>query len=163
MEYYNELFSPSKRRSHYRPGHAHTRIIWWYTIKSAQKWYVKFGLGAYLADVLALMIGFLIAHFIYPFLFKKYNFIYFLILVVIVQLIHDILFGLFLQQYKGNSEIFKVFQEYAKEVGYVILAGDAAMILSTAILYKLLESYNNTVLAIVLLYVSPYFLYSVNI
>ena len=130
--------------------------------KSLKMWYIKFGLGAFMADVLSLMIGFLIAHFIYPFLFKKYNFFYFLVVVVGVQMTHDLLFGLFINQYKGKSEILNVFKKYASELGIWILIGDAIMMIITTILQKLLVSYNNLILTIVLLYLSPYFIFSVS-
>jgi len=126
-------------------------------------WYRKFGLAAFLSDTLILVIGYLIAQFIYPFLFKKYNLFYFLCVVVGVQLVHDLLFGLIVNQYKGKSDIINVFKNYIKEVGPIILAADAAMVLSTALLQKVLEPYKeaNIVLLIVLTYLAPYFIYSV--
>ena len=126
-------------------------------------WYRKFGLAAFLSDTLILVIGYLIAQFIYPFLFKKYNLVYFLCVVVGVQLVHDLLFGLIVNQYKGKSDIINVFKNYIKEVGPIILAPDAAMVLSTALLQKVLEPYKeaNIVLLIVLTYLAPYFIYSV--
>jgi uncharacterized protein YacL len=126
-------------------------------------WYRKFGLAAFLSDTLILVIGYLIAQFIYPFLFKKYNLLYFLCVVVGVQLVHDLLFGLIVNQYKGKSDIINVFKNYIKEVGPIILAADAAMVLSTALLQKVLEPYKeaNIVLLIVLTYLAPYFIYSV--
>ena len=126
-------------------------------------WYRKFGLAAFLSDTLILVIGYLIAQFIYPFLFKKYNLLYFLCVVVGVQLVHDLLFGLIVNQYKGKSDIINVFKSYIKEVGPIILAADAAMVLSTALLQKVLEPYKeaNIVLLIVLTYLAPYFIYSV--
>jgi hypothetical protein len=125
-------------------------------------WYIKFGLGAFMADVLSLMIGFLIAHFIYPFIFTKYNFFYFLVVIVGVQMTHDLLFGLFINQYKGKSEILNVFKKYASDLGVWILIGDAAMMILTTILQKVLAPYNNIVLTIILLYLTPYFLFSVS-
>ena len=122
---------------------------------------MKFGLGALLADVLSLMLFFIIAKFIYPFLFKQYNLLYFLVLIVGVQTTHDILFGLFLDQYTGKSEILNVFKGYKKELGYRILIADSLMTISTALLEKFLAP--NLVLTLVLLYVSPYLLFSVNI
>jgi len=125
-------------------------------------WYTQFGLAALLADVLSLVLFFLIAQFIYPFLFNKYNFLYFLVVIVGVQTTHDLLFGLFLDQYKGKSEILNLFKNYKNELGYRILIADSLMTISTALLYKFLP-YNNIVMTIVLLYLSPYILYSVNI
>lgn len=124
-------------------------------------WYMKFGLGALLADVLSLMLFFLIAKFIYPFVFKQYNLLYFLVLIVGVQTTHDLLFGLFLDQYTGKSEILNVFKSYKKELGPAILIADSLMAISTALLEKFLAP--NLVLTLVLLYVSPYLLFSVNI
>ena len=126
-------------------------------------WYRKFGLAAFLSDTLILVIGYLIANFIYPLLFTKYNLLYFLGVVVLVQLTHDLLFGFFVSRFKGKSEFITVFKNYIKEVGPVILAADAAMVLSTALLQKVLEPYKeaNIVLLIVLTYLAPYFIYSV--
>jgi len=125
-------------------------------------WYVKFGLGALLADVLSLVLFFLIAKFIYPFLFNKYNLLYFLVVIVGVQTTHDLLFGLFLDQYTGKSEILNLFKGYKNELGYRILIADSLMAISTVLLEKFLP-YNNIILTIVMLYVSPYILFSVNI
>jgi len=126
-------------------------------------WYRKFGLAAFLSDTLILVIVYLVAQFIYPFLFKKYNLLYFLGVVVLVQLSHDLLFGLAVGQFKGKSEIISVFKNYIKEAGPSILVADAAMVVSTAILQKVLESYKeaNTILLIVLTYLVPYFIHSV--
>jgi len=126
-------------------------------------WYRKFGLSAFLSDTLILVIVYLVAHFIYPYLFKKYNLLYFLGVVVLVQVAHDLLFGLLVGRFRGKSEIITVFKNYIKEAGPSILAADAAMVLSTAILQKVLESYKdaNIVLLIVLTYLVPYFVHSV--
>lgn len=125
-------------------------------------WYTKFGLGALLADVLSIMLIIIIAQYIYPLLFKKYNLLYFLALIVGVQTTHDLLFGLFIDQYKGKSEILNVFKGYKKELSYSILIADSLMVISTALLYKFLP-YNNIVLSLVLVYLSLYILFSVNI
>ena len=63
-------------------------------------WYQEFGLGAFMADVLSLMIGFIIAFFIYNYFFKKEKYLLFLFIVVCVQFVHDLLFGLFVNNYK---------------------------------------------------------------
>jgi hypothetical protein len=126
-------------------------------------WYRKFGLSAFLGDTLILVIVYLVAQFIYPFLFKKYNLLYFLGVVVLVQLTHDLLFGLVVSQFKGKSDIIAVFKNYIKEAGPSILAADAAMVVSTALLQKVLEHYKdaNVILLIVLTYLVPYFVHSV--
>ena len=125
-------------------------------------WYREFGIGAVLADVLILVIGVLIASFIYPYLFSEYNLLYFIGIVLLVQLFHDILFGFFVNRYQGNSRILNVFKLYVKEIGYRILFIDASMMISTVLLQKLFAmSSHNDIWAIVLVYIMPYLVFSV--
>jgi len=125
-------------------------------------WYKKFGIGAVLADVLILVIGVLIASFIYPYLFTEYNLFYFIGLVLVVQLTHDLLFGFFVNRYQGNSPFIGVFKQYVKEIGPRILLVDALMMISTVLLQKLFSmSANNDVWAVVLVYIMPYLVFSV--
>jgi hypothetical protein len=63
--------------------------------KSLNEWYDRFGLVAVLSDVSIIVIGFLIAQVVYPFLFSTYSLLPFLGVVVSVQAIHDILFYFF--------------------------------------------------------------------
>jgi len=133
--------------------------------KSLKQWYNLYGLAGVLADVLSLVIGVLTAAFLYPMLFSKYNLVYFIGLAVLVQFAHDILFALFfLGVPRGKSRILDTFKDYAKENGYTILLADAAMIVSTILISTFLQGFsqsmNNGVL-IVLLYLVPYFLYSI--
>lgn len=128
-------------------------------------WYKKFGLGAFMADVLSLMIGIIIAFFIYKFVKKENQHpLLFLFIVVCVQLTHDLLFGLFVNNYKGNSEFLNVFKLYIKEVGFKILIFDALMVISTVLFQNLLLTMNQTtniILLIVLLYLTPYLVFSI--
>jgi hypothetical protein len=125
-------------------------------------WYREFGIGAVLADVLILVLGVLIASFVYPYLFSEYNLFYFIGVVLMVQLVHDVLFGVFVQRYQGNSRIFRVFQQYVKEIGARILLVDASMMISTVLLLKLFEmSSHNDIWLVVLVYLVPYLVFSV--
>ena len=125
-------------------------------------WYREFGIGAVLADVLILVIGVLIASFIYPYLFSEYNLLYFIGIVLLVQLFHDVLFGFFINRYQGNSRILNVFKLYVKEIGYRILFIDASMMISTVLLQKLFAmSSHNDIWTIVLVYIMPYLVFSV--
>ncbi len=133
--------------------------------KSLISWYKKYGISSVLADVLSLVIGVIITRFIYPFFFKKYLLITFALLAVVVQLTHDVLFGLLINAIpKGSSDIMDTFKEYAKEFGTTILLADALMIFFTVIIASWLagQSFNiNLILFIISLYIVPYFLYSV--
>ena len=128
-------------------------------------WYNKFGLLAVVADVLSIVIGIILARFIYPFLFTKYSLILFLILICFIQVIHDVLFYLFFTGIPRNkSAILDVFKDYANEVGIKILFVDGLMMVSTVLLASYLATLNtnsNIIILIVLLYILPYVLYSI--
>ena len=128
-------------------------------------WYQQFGGLAVLADVLILVIGIIIARFLYPFLFSKWSLPLFLGLTIAVQVAHDLLFAaLFNAMPRGSSAIVDVFQRYATEVGFIILLADAMMIGGTVLLGSLLASQSlntNMIVFLVALYVIPYVLYSI--
>jgi hypothetical protein len=127
-------------------------------------WYKRFGLGAVIADVLILVIGFIIAFYIYNYFFKTYNIFYFILILILVQITHDVLFALFINNYKGNSPFINVFKLYAKEVGYKILIVDALMLISTVLIEKYLSSMSKTfniITLIILVYITPYLIFSI--
>jgi hypothetical protein len=142
------------------------RMVFGYiNIKSLNNWYNRFGVLAVIADVLSIVIGIIIARLLYPFIFKEYSLFYFLILICIVQITHDLSFAFFFNNIpRGNSDIIDVFKDYAKEVGVTILLADALMMISTIILASYiatLKTNNIIILFIVSLYILPYLLYSI--
>lgn len=128
------------------------------------EWYHSYGISGVLADVLSIVIGIIITRFIYPFFFDKFNILFFLTLAVIVQCIHDLIFAqLFYGIPKGKSRILDTFKRYADESGILILLADAGMMIMASLLASLFVSLGqnaNIILFIVLLYLVPYFLYS---
>jgi uncharacterized protein YacL len=133
--------------------------------KSLNKWYDMFGLAAVLSDVTVIVIGFLIANFIYPFIFSSYSLPLFLGLVVIVQMIHDIFFyfGVIKPFPSGQNKMMDVFKEYAAENGGKIIFGDAGLMLGSAgfmELYKYLSPIGGGSLAIFTIYCLTYILYT---
>ena len=134
--------------------------------KSLTEWYKKYGICSVIMDVLSIVIGILIATFIYPFLFTSYSLVYFLILAVVVQILHDLLFTvLFNLIPRGKSQIMDTFKDYGKEFGAIILVADALMIIFTIIIanFLSLQSFNtNMITCIVICYIIPYLLYSIN-
>jgi len=142
------------------------RMVFGYiNIKSLDNWYNKFGLLAVIADVLSIVIGIIISRFLYPSIFKEYSLFFFLILICIVQVIHDLSFALFFNMIpRGKSDILDVFKDYAKEVGVTILFADAAMMVSTIILASYIATFKTNhiiIMFIVSLYILPYILYSI--
>ena len=128
-----------------------------FSSKTLTHWYREFGLGAVLADVLVLVLVVWLANYLY-----QGNLFIIAMIAVAIQLIHDVLFGLFIQQYRGNSPILNVFKGYVKEHGAYILLADAAMILSTVVLERFFSmSRYNEILSVGLVYLVPYFVYSV--
>jgi hypothetical protein len=132
---------------------------------SLKSWYNKYGICGVGADVLSLVIGVLIARFIYPYLFSTWSVFLFAGLAVLVQLTHDLLFAqLFNAIPRGQSQILDTFKDYAKELGAVILLADAAMIVSTVFIGSFLAGLSmntNIVILIFFLYLVPYILYSI--
>ena len=130
-----------------------------------QDWYLNYGLGAVLADVLIIVIGVIIARFLYYRLFTKYSLFYFIGLAVAIQFIHDVLFYFFFSSFpNGSSRIMDTFKYYAKENGLFVLIADALMVISTILIatyFKNLDVNTNIIILIVSLYMVPYFLYSV--
>jgi len=133
-------------------------------IKSLNKWYDRFGLAAVIGDVLIIVIGVIIARYLYPLFFKAYSLPVFLVLTVLVQFIHDIFFGIALSFIpRKKSDIVDVFKDYAEESGLQILFADATMIFFTVIIAGYLATWStnsNIITLIVAVYVLPYLLYS---
>ena len=133
--------------------------------KALHSWYHKYGIAGVLADVLSITIGVLIVRFLYPFVFSGFSIFKMAGLAVIVQFIHDVLFyKLFQNIPRGRSQILDTFKDYASELGGVILLADAAMMVSTVLIASLLAGYSwnmNIAIFIIVLYLVPYFLYSI--
>lgn len=133
--------------------------------KSLNKWYDQFGLSAVLCDVSAIVIGFLLAHVAYPFLFSSYSLPLYLGLVVIIQMIHDLFFYLFVIQPfpVGHNRMMDVFKEYAAEKGGRILIGDAGLMLGSAAfmeVYRRLSPVSGGFLGVFTVYCLTYLLYT---
>lgn len=128
-------------------------------------WYKDFSLGAVIADVLIIFIGIIIARFIYPYIFDKYSLIQFIGLVVVIQVIHDILFYLFVSSVpRGVSKILDVFKDYGKENGLKAIISDSAMMISSVLIASYLKGQTlntNIIVLIVSVYLVPYFIYSI--
>jgi hypothetical protein len=130
-----------------------------------KNWYRDFSLGAVIADVLIIFIGIIIARFIYPYIFDTYSLINFIGLVVVVQVIHDIIFYIFVSSVpRGVSKILDVFKDYGKEVGFKAILSDSAMMISSVLIASYLKGQTlntNIIVLIVSIYFVPYFIYSI--
>jgi len=108
--------------------------------KTIREWYNKFTIGAYSMDIASLVIGTFLA----TLLTTNYylQFVY----VVIIGLIHDTSFALFLNNVNTKgSKILQFFKDYAKEYGKKILLVDALMLISTLVVSNvLINTFSNT-------------------
>lgn len=127
--------------------------------KTIRQWYREFTIGAYTMDITSAIIGTLLA----TLLTANYylQFVY----VVIIGLIHDTSFGLFLNSINTKtSKILEFYKDYAKEYGKKILLVDALILVSTLFVSNvLLKTFSNSViifLGVLFSYIGLLFVYS---
>ena len=129
-----------------------------------KKWYQDYRLSGMLADVTIILIGFIITRFLYYKIFKKYSIIKFLILLLIVQIVHDLIFaGLFYSIPYGINKMLDLFKEYGNEVKFGAIFGDSLMMIMSFFIALFLLNFNknqNIIILILLLYITPYILYA---
>ena len=127
------------------------------------KWYSQYNLSAVIADVLIILIGLIIARAIYYYIFDKFSLFKFIIIAVIVQIIHDILFyALFSITPRGVNKMLDTFKDYANETSYKAILADSGMMIMSCLLASYLVNKNTNTNIIVLissLYLLPYLLY----
>ena len=111
-------------------------------VNALDDWYNRFGVLAFAADVLSLLIGIAAARYIFTGLKMKWSPAAFLLVVVLFQLAHDLFFyaAIITQMPRGKNEMIDVFQDYGKENGAKILVADAAMMIGTGLISMLLKS-----------------------
>lgn len=127
--------------------------------KFIAKWYNNFRIGAFFMDILSAMAPVLFA------LVINNNFIFQSLIIILVELAHDLTFGYFISKYKGKSEVLNVFKGYGKEGKISILFYDQLILISTLIFYYLfdyLKLDNNIYILIgfILFYITLMFIYS---
>jgi len=134
--------------------------------KDINVWYNEFGLNAVLADVLSIVLGFLIAQVLYSaFVFPHigWSLPVFLLLLLAIQLAHDMLFykGVIQPIPAGHNGMIDVFKAYAAAGQGRILVADAAMMTGSAFLASTLVGLPSVVTLFVgslAVYAIPYIL-----
>lgn len=132
--------------------------------KFLRLWYQKFLLSAVLADVLVIFIIVIITRAIYYYIFDEFSIIKFIIIMLILQVIHDILFYLMIITIpKGANKIIDIFKDYADEISYYAIIGDSAMIIATGLLASYLANFDantNIIILVVLVYLLQFILHT---
>jgi hypothetical protein len=134
--------------------------------KVLKEWYTKYHINAVIADVLIIVIGIIITRKLYPIIFgtSNFNLIYFIILAVIIQVIHDIVFYIFFTNIqRGSNKMIDTFKDYAKENSYKAIIADSLMMISTSLIASFLASQNtntNVIVLVLIIYIVPYLIYT---
>jgi len=129
-----------------------------------RQWYTKYNLSAVIADVLIILIGLIITRAIYYYVFSSFSIIKFIILAVIIQIIHDILFYVIFSNIpRGVSKMIDTFKDYANDVSYKAILADSGMMIMSCLIASYLANKNtntNIIVLISFLYLLPYLLYN---
>ena len=132
--------------------------------KNLARWYETYRLSGMLCDVTIIMIGFVIARAIYYKIFKEFTPWKFIVLLVVIQVIHDLLFaGAFYSIPKGVNKMIDMFKDYGNEHGAGAIVGDSLMMVMAGFLAMTLSNLGknaNIIILLVLLYFTPYILYT---
>lgn len=129
-----------------------------------KQWYLNFNISAVIMDVFILVIGFIITRYLYKKMFNEYKLWKFILLFLIVQIIHDILFYILFEHVipKGNNTVIDLFKKYGKEVGFGAIIGDSFMVILSCIIASLLVNKNvnfNIIFCILIVYIIPYLIF----
>ena len=129
-----------------------------------KKWYSQYNLSAVIADVLIILIGLIITRYIYYYIFDTFSLLKFIILAVLVQITHDILFYIVFKNIpRGVNKMLDTFKDYANEVSYKAILSDSGMMIMSCIIASYLANKNtntNIIVLISFLYLLPYLLYN---
>ena len=127
-------------------------------------WYQKFFLSAVLADVLVLFIVVIFARAIYYYIFDTFSITNFIIVMLALQITHDILFYIIFSAIpRGTNKMIDVFKDYANEVSYGAIIGDSIMIIAVGLIASYLANFEentNIIILIVFLYILQFILYN---
>jgi hypothetical protein len=132
--------------------------------KFLKSWYQRFLLSAVLADVLVIFIGVIVVRAIYPYIFDKFSIINFILLMVVIQVIHDILFYIMLILIpRGSNQMIDIFKDFADEVSFNVIIGDSIMVIAVGLIASYLANFDantNIIIFVLLLYLLQYLLYN---
>jgi hypothetical protein len=127
-----------------------------------RKWYINYKNNAVIADVLVIVFGIIIARFFYTLFFKNFYIFLFVLLALIIQITHDILFYVMFSSVPQNkNKMLDFFKKYAREVKEWAIIGDSIMMISACLISSILANLSlnsNIILFLFLVYLLPYIL-----
>jgi len=129
-----------------------------------RKWYAQYNLSAVIADVLIILLVLILTRALYYYVFDKFSLFNFVILAVILQIAHDLLFALFFSSVpRGANKMIDTFKDYANEMSYKAVIADSGMMIMSSLIASYLVTKNDNTNVIVLIssmYLLPYLLYN---
>jgi hypothetical protein len=129
-----------------------------------RQWYSQYNLSAVIADILIILIVLIITRAIYYLVFDSFSILKFIILAVILQITHDILFYVFFSNIpRGINKMIDTFKDYANDVSYKAILADSGMMIMSCLIASYLVNKNtntNIIVLISFLYLLPYLLYN---
>jgi hypothetical protein len=132
--------------------------------KFLKVWYKEYKLYAVLADVSLIFLGFVITRGLYYHVFDEFSIINFILLMVIIQVIHDTLFYLMITSIpKGANKIIDILKDYADEISYWAIIGDSMMMISSALIAGYIANFEvntNIIIFAFLVYILQFILYT---
>jgi len=127
-------------------------------------WYQQFLLSAVLADVLVIFLVVILARVIYYYIFDTFSIINFILVMLIIQITHDILFYLMISIIpRGANKMIDLFKDYADEVSYKAIIADSIMIIATGLIASYLANFDanvNIIILAVFVYLLQYILHT---
>ena len=129
--------------------------------EAINKWYLDYGLTAVLSDCLIIVLGIMLAYFLFP----DSNLTTIVLVSLCIQLVHDYLFyiGVIRPLPQGTNRIIDLFKQYSQEHSWKILVADAMMVVSTVVLADYLANYSvdiQSFVGLLALYSATYLLYT---
>ena len=144
-------------------------FVWRYTATATgpiNTWYDRFGLAAYGADILSMIIGIVLTQLVSTWIGGPWSPFLFCVIAVVIQVIHDVFFAAVIVPAvpKGRNTIMDLMLEYSRiPFPQGILIVDAIYMILTALIAMALASLNPSVAWITLLitlYTTMYILYT---
>ena len=122
-----------------------------------------FKLSAILADISLIFLFIIFVRAIYYYIFDKFSIINFILLIVAVQIIHDILYYLMISIIpRGTNQIIDLLKDYANEISYGAIIADSIMVITIGLIASFLANFDtntNIIILAVFIYLLQYILY----
>lgn len=139
-----------------------------YAGKVVNAWWNQFTLGAFVCDVASMCFGVFLALFLFRYVLPSNSFSWtnLFILVVVIQMVHDLLFGRLTVAFpRGKNQMMDMFKRYVNDHSWKILLVDAAMMVGVVWVMYMFVTYHippivvYTLMAF-LLYIAQIWIYS---